>query len=97
MLDIDLPEIGPCPARVVWRSDDFFGCRLRTPLPKAAMSAALLKSYLRPDQAVRDEGDHPGTGHDPDTFSIGQRFALILILALGAWAACLAVYMLVFS
>ena len=43
-IDIDFPEAGMVAARVVWASDNLFGCRFDEPLSAAALSAAQLKS-----------------------------------------------------
>ena len=44
MIRVELPEAGAVDARVVWAGDGFAGCRFLTPIPKAAVSAALLRS-----------------------------------------------------
>jgi hypothetical protein len=41
-IHVDLPEAGPCPARVVWTEGFFIGCEFKTAVSKAAVSAALL-------------------------------------------------------
>jgi DNA-binding XRE family transcriptional regulator len=43
-IELDLPEAGAVIARVVWASDDFYGCRFDRPVPAAALSAAQLLS-----------------------------------------------------
>jgi hypothetical protein len=47
-----LPHVGPMPAIVVWNSGDFYGCQFVHSVPRAALSAALLKGEARP----ADEG-----------------------------------------
>src|SRR5687768_2913926 len=37
-IHVELPEAGPCPARVVWTDGFFFGCEFKTPVSKAAVS-----------------------------------------------------------
>ena len=44
VIDVELPETGLRAAKVVWRSEDLFGCQFEQPVPKAAVSAALLRS-----------------------------------------------------
>lgn len=43
-LQIDLPELGPTAAAIVWASGRLFGCEFVQPIPDAAISAALLRS-----------------------------------------------------
>jgi hypothetical protein len=43
-IQVELPEAGNTAAQVVWVRDDFAGCEFVRPLPKAALSAALLRS-----------------------------------------------------
>ena len=43
-LEVELPEIGAAVAKVVWRSGDYFGCQFEKRIPKAALSAALLRN-----------------------------------------------------
>lgn len=45
-LHIVLLEQGRFPAKVVWSSGRFVGCRFDRPLPRAALSAALLRGVL---------------------------------------------------
>lgn len=41
---VELPEIGTTPGRVVWARVRFFGCRFTSRVSRAAVSAALLRS-----------------------------------------------------
>lgn len=50
---IELPLGGLSQARVVWRSDGFFGCRFHTPISQAALAAVELRSDAVP--AARPE------------------------------------------
>jgi transcriptional regulator with XRE-family HTH domain len=52
-LVIDLPQIGPAAAKIVWADDNLFGCSFPRPLSAAAVSAAQLRSdpKTRPDEA----------------------------------------------
>jgi hypothetical protein len=43
-LEVELPVAGNTAARVVWVRDNFAGCEFVCPVPKAAVSAALLQS-----------------------------------------------------
>ena len=47
ILSIVLPHAGGVEAVVVWNSGEFYGCQFRTPIPPAALSAALLLSPPR--------------------------------------------------
>lgn len=51
-LAVDLPLAGICPAQVIWRGDDFFGCRFATPLSQAALAAVELRSEPGADEAA---------------------------------------------
>lgn len=44
IIRVELPEAGAVDARVIWAGGGFAGCRFLTPIPKAAVSAALLRS-----------------------------------------------------
>lgn len=44
LLLVDLPFVGPVEARVVWREGRTCGCEFTTPISKAVVSAALLRS-----------------------------------------------------
>lgn len=45
-IEVDLPEAGPTEARVVWSSGPLHGCRFESPVAKAALSAAELRSVV---------------------------------------------------
>lgn len=44
IIRVDLPEAGIVEAKIVWVGNGFAGCRFLDPVPKAAVSAALLRS-----------------------------------------------------
>lgn len=46
-IEVRLPEMGATRAKVVWRDGYMFGCQFEHPIPKAAVSAALLHSDPR--------------------------------------------------
>lgn len=43
-IEIGLPEVGNKLAFIVWNSGQYYGCEFRETLPRAAISAALLRS-----------------------------------------------------
>lgn len=43
LIEIDLPEVGPIAAQVVWANETQFGCRFDTELPAAALAALELR------------------------------------------------------
>jgi PilZ domain len=43
-LEVVLPDTGTAQATVAWSSGRYFGCKFGTPIPTAAVSAALLRS-----------------------------------------------------
>jgi hypothetical protein len=97
MLDIHLPEVGPQSATIVWNRDQFFGCEFQSPLSKAGLSAAILKSYAGQEDrpgAEAIEGAYPAeTGKLPRN----SRLAIIIALAIASWAAVVAMYVLIRS
>ena len=44
VISVELPEAGPVDAKVIWAGESTAGCRFLAPVPKAAVSAALLRS-----------------------------------------------------
>lgn len=48
VLEVELPLVGAQAARVVWASQELFGCQFETPLSKAALSAAHLQAAPQP-------------------------------------------------
>ena len=53
IFSVELPHAGSIEAVVVWNSGEFYGCQFRSPIPPAALSAALLLSPPRtPDVSV---------------------------------------------
>ena len=57
-LEVDLPEVGPTHAFVVWNSGEYFGCEFARPISRAAISAALLRNPAASEasQSVEDNG-----------------------------------------
>jgi hypothetical protein len=49
-LEVDLPEVGPTHAFVVWSSGEYFGCEFARPISRAAISAALLRNPAPPPE-----------------------------------------------
>lgn len=47
-IELDLPEVGQTPARVIWASGNLYGCAFDRVLPRAALSAAQLRSAVQP-------------------------------------------------
>lgn len=56
VLEVELPLAGAQAARVVWASNELFGCRFDAPISKAAVSAAQLQAAPRPTPSRRDAG-----------------------------------------
>jgi transcriptional regulator with XRE-family HTH domain len=52
---LTLPNGEAAAAKVVWTSDDLFGCRFEKPISQAAFAAANLKSDIVPPDAVAEE------------------------------------------
>jgi len=90
-LDVDLPDIGPTQAFVVWHSGEYFGCEFARPIPRAAISAALLRSPIgpRPNEA---EERSPLLLEDearPEKLSLPMRMRVILGTSIVLWAIIL--------
>lgn len=50
-IDVDLPQAGAIPARVIWASGSFFGCQFDAPISTAVLSAAQLRSDVPADSS----------------------------------------------
>ena len=51
-VQVQLPEVEPAHARIVWNHGRFYGCEFEQPIPNASVSAALLRS--EPKGAAND-------------------------------------------
>ena len=52
-ITLELPGTRPADARIAWQHDTSFGCEFTTPIPQAAVSAALLQApFEHPDWAL---------------------------------------------
>ena len=91
-LDIDLPEVGATTAVVAWRGGNFFGCQFVKPLPKAVLSATLLRNPVMqalPPDAIEIESPEQADEVGSDKFSFGFRLRVILGSSIALWAAIL--------
>jgi transcriptional regulator with XRE-family HTH domain len=52
-IEVELPEANRAKAKVIWQSQNLFGCQFSAPLPRAALSAAQLLSS--PELAIGDQ------------------------------------------
>ncbi len=84
---VSLPEAGEVTASVVWCSGAFTGCEFESRLPKAVVSAALLRSAAPSPPGSRSAG----TPEDANEAARGRKLWTIVALALLAWAAVVAV------
>lgn len=66
-IQVALPEAGTCEAQVIWRDRSFAGCEFLRPVPRAAVSAALLLAPVeRPAEArLADRPVQPPFADDP--------------------------------
>jgi hypothetical protein len=97
ILEIQLPEVGPQAATVVWSRDEFFGCEFQSPLSKAGLSAALLQSYAGQERRTGAQSSEPAYPTETDKLPRNSRLAIIIALAIASWTAVLAVYLLIRS
>jgi len=86
-LEVDLPELGATQARVVWNSGDYFGCQFDRPIPKAALSAALLRNPFKP--AAGESADEAADDFVDDRAPFAVRMRVILGSAAVLWALIL--------
>ena len=86
-LEVDLPELGATQARVVWNSGDYFGCQFDRPIPKAALSAALLRNPFKP--AVGESADEATDDFVDDRAPFAVQMRVILGSAAVLWALIL--------
>src|SRR6476619_7624656 len=47
IFEVELPQVGPIEATVVWNSGEFYGCQFELPIAPAALSAAQLQAQPR--------------------------------------------------
>jgi len=88
-LAIELPHAGRCSATVVWNSGKLFGCQFDTPISKAAVSAALLKSPAPEGGESRFPRAGAAALDDDETGKLPLRTRLWIHIALAALSAIL--------
>jgi hypothetical protein len=91
-LDVDLPEVGPTHAFVVWNSGEYFGCEFARPISRAAISAALLRNpaVLPQARTSKDEGILELDEEAPSSeLSFATKMRVILGTSMALWAIIL--------
>jgi hypothetical protein len=90
-LEVELPEVGATQAKVVWNSGDYYGCQFDKPIPKAVLSAALLRNPFGPSVAppVEEISDQEAAEFVDDRASFAVRMRVILGSAVLLWALIL--------
>ena len=93
-LEVELPEIGATAARIVWNSGDYYGCQFEKPVPKAALSAALLRNPYEPAAAPQAaepiyDQDESVVEVEDDRAPFAVRMRVILGSAVLLWALIL--------
>jgi len=90
-LEIDIQEAGTAAATVVWNSGSFYGCQFERRLPKAAVSAAILRNAARPPAveslptlAAKTAGPAEQTAAK---WSVPARMGLLVTFGAATWAA----------
>jgi len=68
---IDLPDLERISAKVVWTSDNLFGCEFDRPVPRAAVSAAQLRS--EPDARLPARGESEARAQFEPVEAFGER------------------------
>jgi hypothetical protein len=82
--EVDLPEVGPTHAYVVWNSGDYFGCEFARAIPRAALSAAQLRNPI--SEPVRKAATEKAPARD---LSFAVKMRVILGTSVALWAAIL--------
>lgn len=54
-IEIDLPHAGATLAKVIWASEQLFGCQFHTPVSDATLSAAQLRSAVEQDVEIAEK------------------------------------------
>jgi hypothetical protein len=89
-LEIDIQEAGTVAATVVWSSGQFFGCQFERRLPKAAVSASILRNAARPPaMAIANAPDSNEVGlpaEDVGKWPVAVRLWVLVTLGASAWA-----------
>ena len=88
-LHLELSEVGPVVATVIWNSGQYFGCEFHKPIPQAAISAALLRSpFEQRALAAPEEHDDEEAVVD-DRYPLGVRLRVLLGASLALWSLIL--------
>ncbi len=91
-LEIEIQEAGAAAATVIWTSGRFFGCQFEQPLPKSALSAAILRNAPPAQPGPAAMLGNPSSSADakvdekPDKWPVASRIWLLLILGAASWA-----------
>ncbi|MEA2774194.1 MAG: hypothetical protein QOD93_7156 [Acetobacteraceae bacterium] len=90
-LEVELPEVGATQAKVVWSSGDYYGCQFDKPIPKAVLSAALLRNPFEALVAppVEEISDQEAAEFVDDRAPFAIRMRVILGSAVLLWALIL--------
>jgi len=52
IFEVELPQVGPIEATIVWNSGEFYGCQFELPIAPAVLSAAQLQSQPKSPQEL---------------------------------------------
>lgn len=74
-VSLSLPEAGNCIAEVTWADGRLYGCKFSEPIPRQAVSAALLKSDARQRQGETVDKLTPTALMDHDAETYGMKIA----------------------
>jgi PilZ domain len=91
-IEVDLPEVGPTHAFVVWSSGEYFGCEFARPISSAAISAALLRNPAASPQprATKDLGVLELDEEAPSSeLSLSTKMRVIVGTSIALWAIIL--------
>ena len=90
-LELELPQVGATLAKVIWSSGNYYGCQFDKPIPKAALSAALLRNPFEPSVAppIAEISDREAAEFVDDRAPFAVRMRVILGSAVLLWALIL--------
>ncbi|WP_066761478.1 PilZ domain-containing protein [Croceicoccus pelagius] len=101
IIDVNIEDYGTCAAEILWSRNHCYGCRFVEPLPKAVISAAVLKSpFLDTSEGIEespvrlisalDEYEKPLAMANLSTGSL----IILLLLGVAVWAFIYALFTL---
>jgi hypothetical protein len=88
LIDVDLPNSGATQVKVIWSSDQLFGCEFVKEVSSGTVSAALLRAPFTPTVSGEhaDSQLHGSTDDAAERLSPRARLFTVVALSLLAWS-----------